>query len=151
MGLSGPVRFGDRQGSLTVEMQLPPTFVSKVMMFAAERQHVADIGPSATAPIAQVVHRAVVERHVTIPNGTAAVHHSQRSPLMNTGKPGGTAEVKQDTIGAKHSRNDVGVTSHAADRLNRQRHPTGNVDTTLGVGTIEQRLQIDHHGELGSS
>lgn len=61
MGHAGTIGLGDREASCAVEAEMPTAFVGEVMMFTAEGQHVAHIGCTAVAPVADVMQGAIVE------------------------------------------------------------------------------------------
>ena len=149
MGHACAIGLGDREASCAVEAEMPSAFVREVMMFAAEGQHVAHVGCTAVAPVADVMQCAIVEGHIATVDGTTAVHHAHRSPLMGCRKSLGPPEVKDDAVRPEHPRNDVGQTCLASNGLNRQRDAIGDFDTTLGVHTIEQGVEVDDDRDIG--
>jgi hypothetical protein len=63
--LAGTVGFGDGEVSLGVQLEFPASLVGEVVVFAAQRQHVAHVGLTIVTPVRDVVHRAVLKRHCT--------------------------------------------------------------------------------------
>jgi hypothetical protein len=87
MSLATSVGFDDGEGAtFGVKTEEPPTFVRKMMVSAAERQKIADVGATAISPIADMVRCAVFEGDAAAADGTGLVHHPKRSPLMWCGQ-----------------------------------------------------------------
>jgi hypothetical protein len=83
MGLAISVGFDDGEGAtFGVKTEEPPTLVRKVMVSAAERQKIADVGATAISPIADVVWRAVLERDTATAYCAGLVHDAKCSSLM---------------------------------------------------------------------
>jgi hypothetical protein len=75
--LARSVGFDDSEGAaFGVKTEEPPAFVHMVMVPAAERQQIADVGATAVSPVADVVGRAMLERDTATADGARLIHHS---------------------------------------------------------------------------
>ena len=54
--------------------ECPAAFVGEVVVPAAERGQIVDVGSSVVAPETDVMDLALVERHLATPTDTGAVH-----------------------------------------------------------------------------
>lgn len=87
MDLARSVGFDDRErAAFGVKRELPTAFVCEVMVPAAEREQIADVGATAISPIADVVRCAMLERDTATADGAGLVHHSKSAPLMWCGQ-----------------------------------------------------------------
>jgi hypothetical protein len=83
MSLTSSVRFDDGEGAtFGVKADEPPTFVREVMVSAAERQEITDVGATTISPIADVVRRAMLKCDTASADGAGLIQHAKRSPLM---------------------------------------------------------------------
>ena len=81
----GAVGSVDRDGPVWVELELPSSFVDEVVVSAAQRQQVVEIGRAVVGPFDDVVDVAAVERDVAAGVAAGAVHGSQRAALGAVG------------------------------------------------------------------
>ena len=94
---------GGFDGELAVgsEGEDPAAFVGGVVVLAAQRKEIGEIGWSAVAPPVDVMGFGVVERDVAAGHGACGVDGTQGAALGAVGESGGTAEV-QLAVGVDH-------------------------------------------------
>ena len=85
-GLDFAVGVGDRERAVGVELQTPAAFMSEVVMFAAQRQQVGEIGRATVLPIEDMVRLGEFVGNATTRHRTCWVHRPQRPPLSTGGK-----------------------------------------------------------------
>ena len=78
-----------------IELQSPSPFVGSMVMEAADRDQIVQIGgPVVLIPFEQVVDLAVVEPPIALADGAGAVHRPQRSPLSGCGVTSAASDVE---------------------------------------------------------
>ncbi len=64
-----------------VELQSPSPLVGLVMVEAAQREQVVEIGEPVRVPFEEVMNVAPIEMTITSVDGTGAIHRVKRGPL----------------------------------------------------------------------
>src|SRR4051795_10108367 len=113
----GSVWPGDSQSAIGGEVKLPSSLVHQVMMAAAERRQIVDIGQSLLQPVVgDVVDLGVVEGHVT--QRTGAVHDAQGASLGAVCQACFASEVEPHAVGSNDDwgdRADARPAAHGLD------------------------------------
>ena len=90
-------------------------------MPAANWGQVVDVGVAVVAPEQHVMDLALIERHLTTPPDTGAMHRSQLAALGPVDGALGPPEVTDQPVGVEGGDGDLGVTTQPAGGLHRQR------------------------------
>ena len=113
---------GGVDGELAVgsEGEEPSAFVGGVVVLAAQREQVGEVGWAAAAPPVHVMGFGVVERNIAARNSARGVDGAEGASLGTVGEPGGAAEVElavgvDDSAVADDDWSDVGVGAEVLD------------------------------------
>ncbi len=90
-------------------------------MPAANRGQVVDVGVAVVAPEQHVMDLTLIERHLTTPPDTGAMHRSQFAALGPVDSPLGPPKVTDQPVGVEGGDGHLGVAAQAAGGLHRQR------------------------------
>ena len=115
---------------------------------AADGNQIFDVRTTVVAPEQHVVDLALIERHLTAPSDTGAVHRSQFSPLGPVHGALGAAEVADHSVGVDAGEGDLGVAAEPAGGLDWQRHAGGGFADPVVVVAVVQGVVIDEQGHV---
>ena len=123
----------------------PAAFVDEVVVAAAQRQQVVQVGAAGGCPRVDVVDVAVVEPDGAAGVGAGAVHRPQRPALLAGGDPLGAADVEGDPVAVEDDRDDVGVAAQPPDRGDGHLLAGRGLTHGVVVQPVTQRVQVDQH------
>ena len=118
MDRGGAVGFGDGEGAVGGDMQLPTALVGQVMMPSAERGQVVDVGQALfDAVVGEVMDLRVLERCVS--QRTRPMERSQGPSLGTIRQSGFATEEQPHAVGADDDGRDLADARPAAHGLHR--------------------------------
>ena len=85
-----------------------------------QRQEIVEVRGAEVFPPRDVMDPAVLEPHLTAGEPTGPVHRPQRPTLLGGGETTGRAQVQRHPVVVEGDGGDGGVTTQAADGLDRE-------------------------------
>lgn len=129
----------------------PPTsLVYGVVVRAAERKEVVQIGWPTVLPRCDVVRHGVLVAHLASWNRAGGMHRAQGATLGRRGQAFTPSDIERHALTAEYHGHDLGRARHATEGVHRQIHPVTHFDNRALVEAALECLQIDDNAHLGN-
>ncbi len=134
------------------EANPPPALMDGVVMFAAQRNQVAQIGQPTVFPLVDVVKLTPRQGPIATVPDTTAIDGPNGAPLGIGGGSMATADVDGHAPFVEHDSPDHGITGEAGHRFGRHRPTTGGLPQGIcAAGSTGERVIIDHDADMGNT
>jgi len=112
-----PVALSDDKRAVGFEADFPAAFVHQVVVSAAQRNEVVQVGGAAVFPWPDVMYLAMLKLAVAAAEGAGGVHGAQGPALGTVGDTDLAPGVEYDAVDADGVRHDGGFAADATDRV----------------------------------
>lgn len=138
----------DLQSAVGQQLDRPLPFVHGVMVAAAKRDEVVEIGRAAVFPFGDVVRLTPADGTIAVGPGAVGVDTSKCDPLAFGGRAVSAANVDRPSIGVESQRAHIGVAAESADGLESELSAVDSFANRVLVGAVEHRVGIDHDRDV---
>ena len=120
------------------------------MVFAAEWDHVVEVGWTSGFPVVDVVDLAVVERFRAVGYRTCGVDRLKCAPLVGSGQASRSSDIEWDAVATEYDRDDVRLAGEAANGRGGKIGSIGGAAHGVGMKPVAQGVEIDMDNDFGA-
>lgn len=122
-----------------------------VVVLAAQRDEVVEVGVAAVFPFGDVMSLAPRHRPVAVRPSARGVDRFQRRPLMPGCRPVLTADIDGFAVIIQPNRSDVGVAAQPANRFVSEFVTIHGFADRIVMGAVENGVGIKNDGDIRSA